>query len=405
MQQPEPHRRLRQIIWFFARIFIALTFVPILRLQVKNWRLVPRKGGVLLLANHTTFFDPILVSWATQRRTHGVGTDQILRVPIFGKIVPWLSVISFAKGMKDRAAMTKIGHRIQDGGVVLIFPEGNRSWTGRIQPIKESTGRLAKRLDCPVVCCQVTTAYYHWPRWASYPRLVPIKIEFLPPRRYPAEMSDAEVTADIVQQIAVDPNTVPLPKWSWGFRLAWGLPAFLWACPTCFVLGGIDRVDNSRIGCRECGAVWRVDMACRLHAENAATDTTVDLAYYGILEHFGACPVADPGRFTRDGEVLSCAHARIELVHCGVTEPEVLGEGTMTLYDDRLVFSAIQETGSFTLSYGDVQAVLMQIGSRLQARTAEMNYQLKPSSYGISLWEHFLSAHVRRYRQGASDAS
>ena len=111
MSSPEPHRQLRRFYWLLAWITVTLTFVPVLRLRARNWRRVPRKGGVLIVANHTTFFDPVLVSWATRRRTHGVGTDQMLRVPVFGRMLPWLSVIAFAKGMKDKAAMVQIDQR------------------------------------------------------------------------------------------------------------------------------------------------------------------------------------------------------------------------------------------------------------------------------------------------------
>ncbi|MFT5679206.1 MAG: 1-acyl-sn-glycerol-3-phosphate acyltransferase [Myxococcota bacterium] len=399
MPQPEPNRRLRQLFWLFATTLLGVSFIPLVRLRAHHWRRVPRKGGVLIIANHTTFFDPVLVSWAARRRTHGVGTDQMLRVPFLGRLIPWLSVISFAKGMKDRAAMTEIGDRISDGGVVLLFPEGNRSWTGRMQPIKDSTGRLAKRLGCTVSFCRMTTAHFHWPRWARYPRLVPIHIEFLPTKIYDDSFTDAEVTADLVAKVAVDPNTTPLPRFSWGFRVAWGLPKFLWACPSCFALGTVTLVDNSRIGCSACQGVWRVDLTCRLHAEHDGTQTTVDLVYYQILDHFGALPVADTERFADDGEVLVGAQTRVELVHRGIVEPEVLGEGTMTVYNNRLTFDAMRPEDSFSLDYSEIQAVLMQIGSKLQVRTEARNYQIRPSRYSINLWKHFLSAHFEHAKR------
>lgn len=283
--------------------------------------------------------------------------------------------------------------------MVLLFPEGNRSWTGRMQPIKDSTGRLAKRLGCPVSFCRMTTAHFHWPRWAKYPRFVPIEIEFLPPKTYDESLSDAEVTADLVRNIAVDPNTVALPRFSFGFRLTWGLAKFLWACPACFALGGIHRIDNHHIGCTACEGEWRLDLTCRLHAvRGPVSDTTVDLAYYGVLDHFGALPAADADRFEAEGLVLRGERVRVERVHRGVIEPELLGEGTLTLFGDRLTF--VSAEASLELPYADVQAVLMQIGSKLQVRTEADNYQISPSRLSINLWKHFLSTHVRHIRSG-----
>jgi 1-acyl-sn-glycerol-3-phosphate acyltransferase len=396
----------RQLFWGLGWTILSFTVIPFCRLRTKGRRNIPRTGPVLIMANHTTFFDPLLVYWSSLRRVHGVGTDQAFKAPVIGPLLTWFSVIPFAKGTKDRGAMAEIERRSGEGAAILIFPEGNRAWTGHFQPIKDSNGRLAKRLGCPVVCCRFDTGHLHWPRWAKYPRLLPVQIEYLPPRSYGPEMSDAEVTADIVEQITIDPLAVPVPRWSWGWRLAWGLEDLLWACPHCFSLEGLELVpgDGDAIRCPDCQARWRLDLGCRMNADGGpATDSTVDAAWRGLLDHFGAVPAVDRDRFAQDGLVLSAELAEVAKVERGTKEPPPLGQGRLLLFADRLVFDCPEAPLEIPLS--SVRTVIMQLGGKLHLRLEGETYQLDPKGQRKQMWAYFLRAHLERARQARADAA
>ncbi len=392
-------RLIRQLFWGFGWLVLTFTVVPFCRLRTRGRKHLPRTGPVLIMANHTTFFDPVLVYWSSLRRVHGVGSDQVFKAPVIGPLLTWFSVIPFAKGTKDRAAMAEIDKRSREGAAILIFPEGNRSWTGRFEPIKDSNGRLAKRLGCAVVCCRFDTGHLHWPRWARYPRLLPVHIEYLPPRTYGDDMSDAEVTADIVEQITIDPLAVPVPRWSWGWRLAWGLEDLLWACPHCFSTAGLELVegDGDAIRCPACEAQWRVDLACRMNADSGpAITTSVDAAWKGMLEHFGVVPALDQDRFAEDGLALSCRVAEVAKVERSTKEPPPLGRGRLLLYRDRVVFGCPDAPLQIPLT--SVNSVIMQLGDKLQLRLEGTTYQLDPHGQRKQMWLYFLRAHLKRVR-------
>jgi 1-acyl-sn-glycerol-3-phosphate acyltransferase len=392
-------RLIRQLFWAFGWCLLLVTVVPFCRLRTRGRRNIPSKGPVLLYGNHTTFFDPVLVYWSALRRIHGVGSDQFFKFPILGPLMTWFSVIPFSKGDKDRQAMAEISRRSQQGAAILIFPEGNRSWTGHFQPIKDSNGRLAKRLDCPVVCVRFDTGHLHWPRWARYPRLLPVEIEYLPPKTYPQDMSDAEVTADITRQLTIDPLVVKVPRYSWGFRLAWGLEDFLWACPHCFSLKGLEPVkqDGDLIACPSCQARWKVDLACNMNATaGPATDTSVDAAWKCVLAHFGELPVVDQGRFEATGLALQCAQAELAELVRSTQEPPPLGRGVLSLYRDRLVFDCPEAPLEIPLV--DVVSVIMQMGDKLQLRLEGISYQLNPMGQRRHMWLYFLRAHLAQAR-------
>ena len=391
----------RQLVWGVAWSIATLTFIPFGRLRVRGRKHIPKGRAILMVVNHGNVFDPVYVYWASLRRLHGVGTDAVLRIPVFGKMIPWLSVIPFAKGMKDREAMAEIDRRIADGAAVLVFPEGDRSWTGRMGPVGEGIGRLALRLGVPVSFGHFVTGHLQWPRWATYPRCMPVQLEFTEPHTYSPDLSAAEVTADIIRRIGVDPAEVRAPRWSFGFRLAWGLPEFLWACPHCFSSSTIQLVPGAsdRICCAHCGARWRLDLSCRMHSEvDGVQDTDVDAAYHGVLAHFGDRPVADAARFAADGVLLECPHAQVGTVRRGVRETTPLGDGPLRLYEDRLCLA----DGQVTVPLGDVRAALIQVGGHLQVRTDGEIYDLSTPGQSKQMWRYFLVRHLARVRAEAA---
>jgi 1-acyl-sn-glycerol-3-phosphate acyltransferase len=388
-------RLIRQISWASAWTFAAVALVPFVRLRSTGRHHIPRKGAGLLVANHVTLLDPGTVGWASLRRVHGVGSDTILRVPFFGKLVPWLSVIPFHKGMKDRKAMEEVQRRVDEDAMILIFPEGDRSWTGAMNPVGDGIGRLAIRLGVPVYFCRQTTGHLSWPRWAKYPRLLPIVIEFTEPVTYTDDMTAAEVTADIIERISIDPDEHRAPRFSWGWRLAHGLPEFLWACPDCFARSALEldpAANGDGIRCKACEKKWRVDLSCRLQPAHGGPDMTIAAAHAATLAHFGTLPVADPERFAQDGVLLD-GPVTLGLIHRGVTKPEPLGSGTLKLTAEALEFEPAGEGVATTIPLDQIRAVLIQLGDQLQVLTQGHTYGIQPKGQSLQMWRHFLNRH------------
>jgi len=60
--------------------------------------------------------------------------------------------------------------RLDEGRVVCVYPEGERSWDGRIQPFRRGTIRVLLRAGVPVIPVGIDGTFDAWPRWASGPR-------------------------------------------------------------------------------------------------------------------------------------------------------------------------------------------------------------------------------------------
>jgi 1-acyl-sn-glycerol-3-phosphate acyltransferase len=401
------HRRDDLIRWGVWKVlyFLAITVVgPTIRARVKRHVRLPRRGPLLLVSNHPSPWDPILVPWSMARQIHNLGTDQLLRVPYFGWMMPYFSMIPFKKGMKDPAALAEVERRVKRGDCALIFAEGDRTWTGRSNPIKPGIGRMVKRLDVPVGFIRITNGHMQWPRWAKYPRSIPMLVEHVALKKYDESATPEQIVADVAKYISVDPYAVEVPPRSIGRRLAWGLPEFLWACPHCHSQDAIELAedDDDCVVCIECGSRWRVDIASWMRIESGpGRDMHIDEAYRTVVDHFGELPLMDPERYSREGIALD-GEASVQRIHYGQVEPEQLGSGDLELRHDRLVFQPRSPEGAepLVMPFAPIQAVLMQVGNKLQIRTAEDNIQIMPTGHSTNMWKHFIDRHLAKFREG-----
>jgi 1-acyl-sn-glycerol-3-phosphate acyltransferase len=401
------HQRDDRIRWFVWKVLwtIALfALAPPLRLKVRRQVRFPRRGPLLLVSNHPCPWDVMMVPWAMIRQTHILGTDQLLRVPYFGWMMPYFSMIPFKKGMRDPAPLIELARRIGRGDCCLVFAEGDRTWTGRSNPIKPGIGRMAKRLGVPVGFARVTTGHMQWPRWATYPRSIPLVIEHVAIEHYPGSVTAEEITADVARHIQVDPTTVPIPRGSFGWRLAWGLPEFMWACPHCFQHDSIALTDDDDdcVRCDGCGSRWRVDLGCWLRAEaGPGAQMHIDEAYKRIIDHFGPLPTVDREHYASTGVALE-GEAELQRIHGREVVPELLGLGHLELFGDRLRFTDHRGHEPLEVGFELIEAVLMQVGNKLQVRTAEDNFQIMPTGHSVNMWKHFIDRHLAAYREAAT---
>ena len=144
-------------LWVWHTLWLGL-MLP-LRVRITGLEKVPRTGGAMMLANHTTFFDVLVCFWGLHRPAHGIGSDQVFRLPLIGTFLKKVGGIPYVKGAKDGPAVRAMAEAYHAGGLIGMFPEGLRSWTGAPLPIRSGTGRLVKSLGCPVITCRVATGF------------------------------------------------------------------------------------------------------------------------------------------------------------------------------------------------------------------------------------------------------
>jgi 1-acyl-sn-glycerol-3-phosphate acyltransferase len=136
---------------FWYRVAHTLIGVA-LRLWIRRFKAVgqediPREGGLFLIANHESGFDPFVVSYPVQwRLIRGPGKIELFVNPFFGYLMKGLGMFPLRQGTTDTAAVRAMVELYRKGRVVLVYPEGGRTDDGNLQPFMPEFARLMLRM-------------------------------------------------------------------------------------------------------------------------------------------------------------------------------------------------------------------------------------------------------------------
>jgi 1-acyl-sn-glycerol-3-phosphate acyltransferase len=161
--------------WF---AIMATLFTTAFSLRTEGSINVPANGPVLLLANHQSFIDPILVGLAARRHLRYLARKTLFRNPAFTWFIESLNAVPVNQEGFARDGLQSIIDLLKHGQAVTVFPEGERTLTGRMNPLRPGVHLVLRRSECQIVPVGIAGAYAAWPRWRAYPIPAPI---FLPP--------------------------------------------------------------------------------------------------------------------------------------------------------------------------------------------------------------------------------
>ncbi len=135
---------------------------------------IPRDGPLILASNHISNADPVVIgAWLTPllgRRIHWLGKREMFDWPIVGWMARNGGVVPVDRGGADVEAF-RIAQRVLEAGqVLMVFPEGTRSFTGELQQPKDGLAMLALRTGAPIVPIGVSESDRVWPRGRKIPR-------------------------------------------------------------------------------------------------------------------------------------------------------------------------------------------------------------------------------------------
>jgi 1-acyl-sn-glycerol-3-phosphate acyltransferase len=171
------------------------------RLRTEGLDQIPVEGPLLVVPNHDSQWDPVLVGLAIKRRRRirFLARASLWRIPGLGPILYRLNQIPIRRGMGDKAALEEAINALRAGQAVCVFPEGELSWGEHIRA-RSGVGRLAAW--CPgvrVVLCAVegTTEY------ARFPRRPRVRVSFFPPAQGDPRPDEdpAELAARLLDEV------------------------------------------------------------------------------------------------------------------------------------------------------------------------------------------------------------
>jgi len=145
------------------------------------WRhRVPGEGGVLLVANHQSYLDPMIAVAGLRRMVSFMARSTLFQNRFFGRLIRSVNAFPIDREGRDTRAIREAIRRLREGGALLIFPEGTRTRDGSVGVLRGGMDIVARRARVPVVPVAIDGAFRVWPRhgrglklarlWVSYGR-------------------------------------------------------------------------------------------------------------------------------------------------------------------------------------------------------------------------------------------
>ena len=165
---PDPYRR--NLVWRGLQMLAAATFPIWFRIRTRGIERVPERGGALLVINHQSFLDPLIVGVPLPRPVSYVARDTLFEVPIVGWILRHTYVFPVNRESASTASIREAVRRLKHGFLLGIFPEGTRGEGSGIQELKPGFVALVRRTRLPVIPVAVTGTHDAFPRDKMFPR-------------------------------------------------------------------------------------------------------------------------------------------------------------------------------------------------------------------------------------------
>ena len=171
------------VFYACGQVFCRIGSTLLFDLKVKGVQNVPRKGGVLIVANHQSYLDPMLVGVRLPRATSFLAKSELFNNRFTRWILSKLCAFSVRQGEGDIGAVREAIRRLKEGRALVIFPEGSRTQTGELDAVQPGVGLIARKAGVPVVPCIIEGSFAAWPRRRKIFKPGPVHVRFGEPMR------------------------------------------------------------------------------------------------------------------------------------------------------------------------------------------------------------------------------
>ena len=164
-----PRSPAQPYVYSLLRVFARLIAVTFYRLRCEGREHWPLSSGGLVCSNHQSFFDPPLVGMTCPRQMNYLARDTLFQVPVLSQVMSYLGAIPIDREGSGLSGLKETLKRLRTGELVLIFPEGTRTYDGELLPLKPGFCSVARRSGVPLIPVGMDGAYQAWPRTAPLP--------------------------------------------------------------------------------------------------------------------------------------------------------------------------------------------------------------------------------------------
>jgi 1-acyl-sn-glycerol-3-phosphate acyltransferase len=165
---------LSAIFYSISSWICSIILMLLFGLRVTGLRWWPRRGPALLIANHQSFLDPVAIGCGRPRHLHYLARKTLFDNWLLAWFLRRYNCVPIDQEGIGIEGIRNITARIAAGHAVLVFPEGERTHDGQLQPLKAGIALLFKRTSTPVIPVGIAGAFAAWPRTRRFPIPSPI---------------------------------------------------------------------------------------------------------------------------------------------------------------------------------------------------------------------------------------
>jgi 1-acyl-sn-glycerol-3-phosphate acyltransferase len=222
------------------------------RLKVINRENIPSDLPFIVISGHRHYLDPLFITYAIPVPLKQISTFEMFRSPLNRRIFRWFGAIPRRRYMKDIAGTRKIISTLRSGYPVCMFPEGGRSWTGRLRTFKIESIRLLQHLhDIPVVPVRIEGNYHSWPRWADHMTQSRVTVTIEEPVLIDRNSDPSELENLLRKMVEPDQQTEDSKLYLSKNRID-GISKVLYRCPVCLNYEAPEEIPPDTLYCPKC---------------------------------------------------------------------------------------------------------------------------------------------------------
>jgi 1-acyl-sn-glycerol-3-phosphate acyltransferase len=163
---------------------------------------IPRRGGVLIVANHQSFLDPVLLGVKIWRPCSFLAKSELFENRYFGALIRRFNAFPVRQGEGDVGAVRETIKRLQEGHLLTMFPEGGRCTDGKIAPMEKGVGLIVRRAGptVKVLPAAIRGTFEAWPPGQLIPRTGKVRVIYGHPMSL-ADLKASEIVTIIDREI------------------------------------------------------------------------------------------------------------------------------------------------------------------------------------------------------------
>ncbi|MDR2117038.1 MAG: 1-acyl-sn-glycerol-3-phosphate acyltransferase [Planctomycetaceae bacterium] len=161
----------KRFFYYLVRTPVNLFFMIFYGVRFYGRNNMPNDGGVVVVSNHQSYFDPPLIAAGLRRQLNFLARKSLFRLKFLAWLIDMLDAIPLETEGIGFEGIKESLKRLRNGEMVLVFPEGARTWEGEIAPFLPGSLILAQRSKATILPTALTGCYEAWSRTKKFPRL------------------------------------------------------------------------------------------------------------------------------------------------------------------------------------------------------------------------------------------